>query len=293
MAFDLASRIPIGPEDVGIALSRGALGSHLGVAYCDENGNPRLLHFAWHRQLKVDPYPPDNPTWIASIMLLYEECTSQAVALVCGMADKYGNKHGLAEGIEYGINLFVGGKTFDLDGTYRPSPDNDGVTCATIISKIFNDIGFPLVDLKTWKPNAINKAWGNAIVCMLEATHVNPAHIERVKMNVSGLRLRPEEVAAAGELNPDDRPAPHSIIEYRADELLRQIDSSCGSDRDLPEGPFRPCIAAYRSAVNELFKSRERDVRRRIRAKSKFRSVTAAALKFRRRISRWQIRRIP
>lgn len=180
-------------------------------------------------------------------MPLPEVSSSQLVALLCGMAAKYGNIRDAQDGVEYGINLFAGANAFASNGIYQPGPACDGFTCATLIVEIFKNIGFHLIDVATWEPRKVNEAWGKAIVCMLQATQASQAHVSKVQANISSLRVRPEEVAASAELPREFHPAPYRMIVGRADELTAQIGSSCGKP---PESIiFKHCVAKYRTAV--------------------------------------------
>jgi hypothetical protein len=252
MAFTLAEDLTVGPEEVGIAITHGALGTHLGLAYCDENGSARLLHLGWHKRLFVDEYP--QPTWLACIMPMTPFASSQAVALIRGMADRYGNRS-VADSVDYGINLFAGRDAIRGDGQYFPGPDCDGFTCASLIAEILKQVGFHLVDLKTWPAAPKNEAWGRAIVCMLKATSTPDDHVKKVEKNITGLRLRPEEVAAAAELSPTSRPATHTVLQVRADQIFSQVLEACGPPP--PAHPaFEHCVTTYREQL-ELLTERE------------------------------------
>lgn len=248
MAYTKSANLPIDSEQVGIAITHGAFGSHLGIAYCDESGTARLLHLAWHKRLVIESYPAEN--WLASILVLPPLASSQAVALVRGMGEKYGNKSN-AEGIDYGINLFAGHGAIKQDGEYAPGPDCDGFTCASIIAEALAKVGFRLVKLDTWVEAPKNLAWGRAIVCVLRATHTPNIHIEKVESNIKGLRLLPEEVAAAAELAPDLRPASHGDIQERSAQIIAQMQQSCSPPPE-PGDHYKHCVDEYRAELERL-----------------------------------------
>ncbi|WP_124590315.1 hypothetical protein [Burkholderia cepacia] len=245
MAYALATEVAIGPEELGVAIKHGSLGSHLGIVYNDENDVARILHLGWHKLLLVDGYPQSD--WLASTINLPAIASSQAVALIQGMAELYGNKRE-PEGLDYGINLFAGQGSIDSNGRYAPGADCDGFTCASIIAEILHKVGFPLVDLPTWPAAPKNEAWARAIVCMLRATGTSAEHVEKVEANITGLRLRPEEVAAAAELPPEERPVGHEVIQDRADQIIAQIEELCGPAPE-PNSRIRRCVITYREEL--------------------------------------------
>lgn len=231
-----------------VAITRGVLGTHLGLAFSDETGDAKLLHLAWHKRLRVDTYPAEN--WLVSVIQIPPLAASQAVALVRGMAERYGNKH-TAGGVDYGINLFAGKDAVSADGKYVPGPGCDGFTCASLIAEVLRRVGFDLVNLATWTASPRNEAWGRAIVCMLRATDTHDAHVTKVESNINGLRLRPEEVAAAAELEPQLRPASHQAVQERADQIFAQVQESCGHPPDLT-GEILDCVRKYQNALANL-----------------------------------------
>jgi hypothetical protein len=249
MAYGLAQNVVIGPESVGVAITHGLLGTHLGLAYPEEDGSTKLLHLAWHKQLRVDEYPQQN--WLASIMQIPPIASSQAVALLRGMAEKYGNNRNSPDSFDYGINLLAGPNAIKGDGTYAPEANCDGYTCASIIAEVLRKSGFELIKLSTWKSTPRNAAWGRAIICLLRATQTPDSHVKRVEANINGLRLRPEEVAAAAELPAAERPSEHDAIQKRADEIAEQVQTSCGPPPESG-GAFKLCIDAYQAEIAQL-----------------------------------------
>lgn len=246
MAFLLAQDVSIGSEDVAIGLTHGLFGSHLGVAYPDEDGTLKLLHLAAHKRLVIESYPP--PAWIASRIEIPPVLSSQVVALLREMGAK-NPVPGNPSHFDYGINLVAGQGAISGDGTYSPNLDSDGFTCASIIAEVFRFMGAGLVALESWTQTNINYAWGCAIVCMLKAAHVPEDHIKAVEKNNIGLRLRPEEVAAAAEAPFVNRPVKFDDLSDRADELFDQIGRDCGPAWCPPKGnPYFPCVDEFGKA---------------------------------------------
>lgn len=246
MAFSLAENLPIGGEEIAIALTHGLFGTHLGVAYVDEEGTARLLHLAFHKMLFVVSYP--QPNWIASQLLLPPFASSQAVALLRGMAEKYQGVGGPGS-IDYGINLFAGRDAIKPDATYEPGEGCDGFTCSSFVVAVIERVGFPLVDLSTWQCTEANLAWGRAVVCLLNSfDHVPKEHVALVEQNNQGLRLRPEEVAAAAEIDVSDRPAKSAALAERAEAILTQMLNLCGPPIDSTGKPYHQCVVDFNNA---------------------------------------------
>ena len=248
MAYYSAQDLSLEAEDIGVAITHGALGAHLGLIYPTEDGSAKLLHLGWHKHLVVDDYPQQN--WLATIVRIPPIASAQAVALIRGMADRYGNAN-RPDGLDYGINLFAGQGAIKGDGSYSPTASCDGFTCASIIAEILRQIGFQLVALNTWVAAPKNEAWGRAIVCMLKATRTPDAHVAKVESNINGLRLRPEEVAAAAELPIASRPAIHQVLQMRSEEILSQVFESCGPP-PVASSVIQPCLTSYQAELAQL-----------------------------------------
>ena len=202
------------------------------------------MHHAWHNTLRVESQPDPDTIWLYSILNIPPISSMQAVALIRGMIEKYENGSTEAN-IEYGINLIAGQGAIMSDGTYNPGADCDGFTCASIIAAIFSHIGLPIADLSKWPSTNKNRIWGRAIVCMLQALQASPEHVAKVSSNISGLRLRPEEFAAAAEMPFTSWPVQYSEVQDRADEISSQILKDCGPQPPLGRS-FGHCVITYR-----------------------------------------------
>ena len=242
MALQNAASLALGDDQIAIGITHGALGTHLGVAYLDEKDVPKLLHLAFHKRLHIDSFPPQSP-WGVSLVKLGPLSASQARALLCGMAEKYAGGY-KEDSVHYGINLLAGVDSIQSGGQYTPTEDCDGFTCASIVAAVMSRIGFPLVAIDTWEPREINRAWGRAILCMLRALDTPVEHVALVEKHNAGLRLRPEEVVAASEVEQARRPVKYSTIRSRADDVFKEMLAICGSPPS-EQGVFTPCATAY------------------------------------------------
>jgi len=246
MTFRIAANTALVEDQIYVAISHGLLGAHLGVAYQDEFDNSKLLHLAFHRNLCLEPYP--KPDWLVSRVPIPEELASQIIAILNAAAMQYGNNHS-PDGFEYGINLIAGQGCIGVDGRYEPIGGCDGYTCASFVAEIFRKSQCELVDLKKWPKRWANRVWGRAVVCLLKADGASAQHIDAVERNNAGLRLRPEEVAAASEIFKVGSKPSYCSIAARADQLMVQVGKECNA-RPLPAGhPMTPCVDQYRSEL--------------------------------------------
>lgn len=240
MTFQCASTLEFGSEQVVIAICPGLLGNHLGIAY-SAHGKRHLLHLAFHKLLLNDPYPPPVGEWAVKVIDLPPIAASQLVALLMAIAL---NKNGLP----YGINLIAGMGAINEKGEYVPQSNSDGYTCSSFIAELLRKIAFPLVRLDSWTSNNESILWGEAVVCLLKAYGAPAEHVASVEKNNSGLRLRPEEVAAAAEMPAVKRPATQDMIKARASVLMKEVQAICHLASPAPPS-MQPCIDAYASGL--------------------------------------------
>lgn len=253
MAYACADQVEVAEDQVIVAITHGLLGAHLGVAYQDSGGAPKLFHLAFHQTLLVEDYP--LPEWLATRIPIDEFAGAQIVALLDGASKLYPNPK-MPGSFDYGIALLTGQGSIAANGTYSPKDGCDGYTCSSIIAEIFRSFGFPLVALDTWPERDINRAWGQAIVCLLQAYGASPEHVQAVERNISGLRLRPEEVAAAAERFQPGNAAAFLEIEARADEVMAQVRAECAAPPPLPESnPMTLCVTTFQAAVTAATKN--------------------------------------
>jgi hypothetical protein len=232
-----ATKISFAKEQVAITLGRGLFGSHLGVAFHSANEGAKVLHLAFHKQLRTDPFPSDNSCWVCCVVDLPPHASIQLVAMLRGLSKK--RPH-----IGYGLNLFAGRGSIGPTGTYNAPKGSDGFTCATIIAEVFRVSALPLIDEASWKPDKKNLAWGNAVCCLLAVLHPDePDHIQAVRKNNIGLRVRPEEVAAAAVIKFASRPVSFSVASTNATAAFNCLDATCPSQPINDR--FAHCVDIY------------------------------------------------
>lgn len=254
MGYQCASNVPLNIDQIAITISHGLIGCHLGIAFYPGNNSPTLAHLAFHRKFSVDSYPPMLSNWASSVVALPPTTGGQLTAMLQGLVSRYkfgGSVKSKAANIAYGINIFAGQGAITLDGRYSPGKDCDGFTCSTIVAETFRLFGFDLVDLRTWDEKPVNKIWGDAVICMLQADGAEAAHVAAVKRNNKGLRLRPEEVAAAGEKFAPGLPLAYADVDDRAAEIVQEMTAACGAPPPAHQ-KMKNCADAYYAGVAAL-----------------------------------------
>lgn len=248
MPYQLSNLIHIGEDQVYFGITHGLLGSHLGLAYQDSSGTPRLFHLAFHKRLRLDLYPESD--WLFCQFPIDEDAGAQIVALLNASAKLYSNQISPSS-FDYGINLFAGQGCIAADGSYEPKEGCDGYTCSSFIAEIFRSFGFELVDLNSWPKKWVNKVWGNAVICLLKADDASVEHISSVERNNLGLRLRPEELAAAAEVFKVDARSTYSDISARSREIMNEVIARCKAPPPpSPDNKMRACVDQYHADLS-------------------------------------------
>jgi hypothetical protein len=248
MALALATEMAWTQDQVGIGIYHGTLGTHLGIVF--HNGQAtKLVHLEWHQRLKEEDFPKRN--WLATVIDLPDTLVPQVVSLLRNLCKRYAT--GRPDGIAYGLNLVAGRGAFRTTGAYKPGKGCDGFTCASFVAEIIRCVGLELVRLDSMQDLPRNHAWAQAILCLLNAHGATPQHVEKVRVNFRGTRLRPEEVCAAVEIPAAQRPVDQAQIVERADQIYNEVVYSCG-----PPPPIHPlsvsCKEAFEAALRVITK---------------------------------------
>jgi hypothetical protein len=196
MTFENLRSIPFNTDQVAIAVSHSALGAgHLGICFHSAQKTPQLMHLAWHQKLLVDAVPDglQDMCWIASALQVPKVLSKQLVAYVRAVASR-------SPKINYGIHFLAAQKSFAANGSYKPPKGSDGLTCSSFVVEVLRGAGIHLVRSETWQADPSNIAWGEA-VCTYLARTADADHVASVRKNISGLRLRPYEVAGTAQLD--------------------------------------------------------------------------------------------
>jgi len=220
MAYANLCAIPFGKEQVVIAVSKSQLGGgHLGIGFHSAKNGPQVLHLEWHRKLRAHSIPMDLTTcWIASPLNIPSGASKAIVALARVVATR-------GPTINYGINFLAARGSFESNGTYKPPKGSDGLTCATFIVELLRAGRVDLVKSADWKAHTANTDWANIVCTSLANTpSVDQAHVDAVRQNINGLRMRPFEVAGAASLDSKRWPAEFDDVQGPAQRVADQLD---------------------------------------------------------------------
>src|SRR2546423_405161 len=115
-------------------MSHGAFDGHIGLAFHSKDEGSQLLHLRFHRDLKVEPFPPVSPCWIACVAQMPLLTSRHLVGIVRYIAKRLPI-------INFGVNFIAAKGSFSLTGEYNAPAGSDGLTCATFITEIFRTSG--------------------------------------------------------------------------------------------------------------------------------------------------------
>ncbi|MDD5323106.1 MAG: hypothetical protein PHD43_21335 [Methylococcales bacterium] len=83
-----------------------------------------------------------------------------------------------------------------------------GLTCATFIVELFNELGIPFIDVETWLNRPGDTEWAKRILTALSHS-MTPEHVDAQRNKIGQtVRVRPADIAAAGHLIYQEMEAP-------------------------------------------------------------------------------------
>lgn len=225
MEYENLTAVPFEKEQVVIAVANSSLGGgHLGIGFHSVRNGPQVLHLEWHKRLRTHSIPSGlTSCWIASPLNLPKGVSKAIVALTRAVSTR-----GIA--INYGINFIAARGSFDSNGSYKPPKGSDGLTCATFIVELLRAGKVDLVQSDGWKMHEANVVWANVVCHSLEKTPgVDSGHIDAVRRNINGLRMRPFEVAGAACLDSKSWPVGFDEVQEPAKFVESKLNKFCSS----------------------------------------------------------------
>lgn len=93
-----------------------------------------------------------------------------------------------------------GGVVFK-DNVWVGDEPGQGLTCATFVVELFKELGYPFIDVSTWKQREGDGEWAGHILDDM-SSRMDRAHVEaqRARIGDETIRIRPSDIAAAGHL---------------------------------------------------------------------------------------------
>ncbi|WP_144435578.1 hypothetical protein [Roseovarius atlanticus] len=194
---------------LGVAIKNaGGDQNHCGLLYRLDDGEVRMLHLAFHFDLRDDEWRPDYCCAPVGF-----ELENQLV--VAAFANAVANAE---PNVPYGFD--ANGMVFDRSsGELLEAPAGKGLTCATFVLALLRTLGFEPLDEASWPVRDDDEEWQAKILELMKANDANEDHIEAVTRNGQSKRFRPEEVVGASITDSDE----WSIEFDKAQEIAQKV----------------------------------------------------------------------
>jgi hypothetical protein len=178
---------------VGVALTITAnRNSHAGIVFRDTQDRVRLLHLAFHHDLKHEAF---NRVEYLCADPEFDAVDAEIVAAHCRLIAS------LAPNINFAIHHNPAARLKAKGQTVNVEHEDKGLNCSTFVLAVFAEAGPPLVDFATWRTRDTDARWHRFLVALLKK-HAPEAHWKKVEQDIGCARVRPEEVAGACLENP-------------------------------------------------------------------------------------------
>ena len=207
-------------QDVGVVIHKTNTGQHTGFLYRRDDGSVRVLHLAFHHELRDDEvleWEARVRAWFGADLRWAELGLPEDSKIVFAAHLSQillGNPQ-----IPYGLD--AGGTIFTADGKFVRGPVGKGLTCATFIAAVLAGYGHPVV-MGNWPSRPEDKEWAEQIISMLEG-RANQEHIDAIKADIGASRYRPGEVVGAAVRPLPDWPVSFSDAVALAEEILQEL----------------------------------------------------------------------
>jgi hypothetical protein len=191
-------------------------GLHIGVLYrVAENETIRLLHLAWHHDLRSEELKPQYVCWVRPAI---EDDRAMAVASFCRRIWKQNQRSQVPYAFSHPNDFF------DTSGNLIKGPAKTGLTCASFVLAVFNGARIPLADLTTWPAPTPEdqKRQLELLQKLIDDPLVDREHVEAAKGELDNTRYHPLDVAGAGAA--DDLPASYNFASKIGTEIRSLLD---------------------------------------------------------------------
>lgn len=209
---------------IGIAIQGTKEQRHIGILFrTNRQDPPKLLHLAFHQRLICESpeYYSSEYHWL--LCPGFSEDEQLQLAVRCEKIYSRNGRH-----IPYGLSYSLRGY-FKQNGDFNPPEKDCGLTCATFIMAIFDDFGYPIIDIGSWPCREEDAIWHrNIIDAMKNDQERHPElysreHIGAQEKHIGiAARFRPEEVAGSAHAYIDD-PLTFEEIEPLGRSLLEKL----------------------------------------------------------------------
>lgn len=206
---------------VGVAVSSTALAGHVGLVYRSSEGAERILHLAWHHDLRDELLAPNRHYLVCSSGL--DEIESTVLAAILE------NVSSVVGFVPYGVDWETADNCFDSENRLISLPLGKGLTCATFVYAILRHHGYVVADRATWTPNPSDDEFVHRIADWL-AANAGREHAEALRADVGKNRLRPFQVAACVASSPDEWPVAFGVAVERSASVQSAIDKALAEE---------------------------------------------------------------
>jgi hypothetical protein len=218
VTFESTDVRPLAPQYwVGVAITAtnpAERAMHVGLVYRSPNLQVRFAHLAFHHRLLDGPaHVLNGYLWSDCMFLAGKEMAATAEFIANYIASV-----ARTTAVPYGTDSR--GTKFDSSGAYQTIDRRRGLTCATFISRVFEDAGFPIVLLETWPRRESDAEWRDSVLKMLRQYGEEERATEIADQEVP-FRLSPAEVAVAAADNLI--PLTFEQAVERSEPLLRRL----------------------------------------------------------------------
>lgn len=191
------------PKDsqLGVIIKKvAAQRNHTGFVFV-ENEKFVLAHFGWHktyffqRRSDCDGY--------AMYWFDLDKIPERTLVQIINELEQISHNKDLHKNevfyfpAPYGILNFGGSRISGGDFISTPNTIGDSLTCSVFVNCIFEQSGFPILNLDTWKMTTQDIEWQNSILDELNG-QLSPEFMRIQRENVGKVpRLRPEQMVGA------------------------------------------------------------------------------------------------
>ncbi len=174
--------------------------NHTGFIFIGKD-SPVLAHFGWHETYFFQKRKDSDG--YAMFWFDFEMISERSLVPIINELEQISKNQDLYKNevfyfpapygiINWGGSRISGGKFYST-----PNTQGDSLTCSVFVNSIFEQSGFPILDLETWETNEQDIAWQTKILNALEGK-LNPEFMRIQRENVGKVpRLRPEQMVGA------------------------------------------------------------------------------------------------
>jgi hypothetical protein len=163
--------------------------SHTGIIFRDTQDRVRLLHLAFHHDLKNDAF--NSAEYLcADPEFDYED--AEIIAAHCRLLASLAP----TTRIKFAIHHNPAARLKLQAQTVTVEHDGKGLNCSTFVLAVFAEAGPALIDFSTWRKRDADARWHKFLISLLKK-HAPESHWKKVEQDIGCARVRPEEVAGA------------------------------------------------------------------------------------------------